>query len=320
MKKFFALFLWGFFGGAAIAQNTTVCVGEQVILFVQAPANAVVTWENSQDNITFSQVVGNTDSLIIPAAVSGFYRARINDNNCDPYFTDVQELTVVQQPTPANAGSNISAFGTTTTLNGNNPTSGIGTWTIISGAGGALSNPNLNSSSFTGLLDSTYTLVWTITNAPCAASSDTVEVSFSNAAPPLPSVSCNGITLYVHPTDNATQVAWGCSGIVSGATDDWNGPANTTTIVTACPAPTAAHVCDNLTAFGFSDWYLPANNQLECLRTNAATIGGFANTAYWSSTEGAAFLSANARYRTFPSGVSGVGSKSSLNNVRCVRQ
>lgn len=319
MKKFFATAVLALIGWNAIAQNTTVCAGEQVVLFVQAPANAAVTWENSPDNITFTQVGGVTDTLVIPAAVSGFYRARINDNNCDPYFTDVQELTVVQQPTQANAGANATVFGTTATLNGNSPNVGVGTWTIISGTGGALSNPNLFNSAFTGLIDSTYTLVWTITNAPCVASSDTVEITFSNAAPPLPSVSCNGQTLFVHPTDNATQIAWGCSGIVSGATDDWNGAGNTATIVTACPAPTAAHVCANLTAFGFSDWYLPANNQLECLRTNAVTIGGFANTAYWSSTEGTAFLSANARYRTFPSGVSGVSSKSSLNNVRCVR-
>lgn len=320
MKKILTMALLGFLGWHAHAQTTTVCTGEQVVLFVPAPANAAVTWENSQNNIAFTQVGGVTDTLIIPAAVSGYYRARINDNNCDPYYTAVQELVVVQQPTSATAGANISAFGTSTTLNGNSPTVGVGTWTIVSGTGGALSNPNLNNSAFTGILDSTYTLVWTIANAPCAASTDTVEVTFSNAVPPLPSVGCNGLTLYVHPTDNATQVAWGCIGVVTGATDDWNGPTNTATIVAACAAPTAAHVCANLTAFGFSDWYLPANNQLECLRNNAATIGGFANTAYWSSTEGASFLSANARYRTFPSGVSGVGSKSSLNNVRCVRQ
>ena len=37
----------------------------------------------------------------------------------------------------------------------------------------------------------------------------------------------------------------------------------------------AASYCENLTAYGNSDWYLPAKNELNILYTNAAAIGHF---------------------------------------------
>lgn len=58
------------------------------------------------------------------------------------------------------------------------------------------------------------------------------------------------------------------------------------------PAPyVAARHCDNLTAHGHSDWYLPARNELNILYTNRTTIGGFNLSGsfpagwYWSSSE-----------------------------------
>jgi hypothetical protein len=324
MKKIiFACFL-GLFWMPAISQNVnTVCGDGPVQLFIQAPAGASWQWEQSTDGTNFTVAFANSlDTITIqPNPGTVYYRTRISDGNCTPYYSDIEEVTIVAPPTPATAGPNQVVPGTSATLAGNSPTNGVGTWTIVSGTGGNLANPNLHNTTFTGQLGVIYTLAWTIENAPCAPTSDTVTVEFGSTPPPppVPTIQCNNITLYIHPTDNGTGVQWGCVGIVTGATDDWNGRANTTLIVNNCTAPTAGHLCDNLTAFGFSDWYLPANNQLDCMRNNATAIGGFANTGYWSSTEGASFLSANARMRTFPSGLSGVSSKSNSHNVRCVR-
>jgi hypothetical protein len=54
-----------------------------------------------------------------------------------------------------------------------------GTWTIINGTGGTVSNPNSATSTFTSTaLDlTTYTLVWTVTSAPCTPATDTVVVT-----------------------------------------------------------------------------------------------------------------------------------------------
>lgn len=298
--------------------QTDVCKGENVILQLSYPATATLQWQSSANGATYSDILGATADWLMIQNVqsSGYYRAMVTDVVCNPYYSPVQYIVPKDMPSIANAGPDMVASGSSTQLNGNAPVIGVGTWTILSGTGGSFANANFAQTLFVGIANSTYELVWTISNPPCPSNSDTVVVTFTT--PAVPSTMCNGQTLYVHPTDNAGPMAWGCSGIVAGAGDDWNGAANTALIVQMCTAPTAAHVCDGLTAYGFSDWYLPAYNELECLRADATNIGGFAAGAYWSSTEGTGIFTANARYRTFPSGVSGYGSKSNQNRVRCV--
>lgn len=230
--------------------------------------------------------------------------------------------TVVQPPTAANAGPDITASTNTVAMAANTPTSGTGHWSIASGTGGSFANANSSTSNFTGTSNSVYQLVWTISNPPCSSSTDTVAVTMPTG-PTLPFVICGSpsYTMYVHPTDNAGPMLWGCTGIASGASDQWNGAVNTPLIIQICGQNTAAWVCDNLVAHGYSDWYLPAYNELDCVRTNATTIGGFSADKYWSSSEGAGILYLNAYYRTFPSGTSGAGGKSSTQaRVRCVRK
>ncbi|MBK9673634.1 MAG: hypothetical protein IPO70_15730, partial [Bacteroidetes bacterium] len=59
--------------------------------------------------------------------------------------------------------SNISDFSST-----NTPTVGTGAWSIVSGAGGSFGIEILDpSTTFTGTLETTYVICWTISNAPC---------------------------------------------------------------------------------------------------------------------------------------------------------
>ncbi len=327
MKKIlYSILIW--MVGCSLLQNTLhaqqvqtdVCKGQDVVIHVSHPAGSTLQWQSSADGITYSPITGATlDSLLIQnLQSSGYYRAEVTDLVCNPYYTPVQYVVAKEMPTVANAGPGLTASGSTIQLNGNAPLSGVGTWTVVSGAGGSFANPNFAQTLFIGTPNTTYVLAWTISNPPCPSTTDTMTVTFTT--PSVPSTMCNGQTLYVHPTDNAGPTAWGCVGVVAGAGDDWNGANNTMLIVAMCNPPTAAHICDGLTAFGFSDWYLPAYNELECLRSDAANIGGFTQGGYWSSTEGTGIFTANARYRTFPSGVSGYGSKSSQHRVRCVRK
>lgn len=267
----------------------------------------------------FTNTAGITGSSFSPASITPntyqFTYSFTDANNCGSESN--ANFTISAAPSLANAGMDASTNLTSITLNANQPTIGTGTWSVHSGAGGSFVDANDPQSVFNGSNNTMYQLLWTVSNPPCTESVDTVEVNLLGA--PLPSINCNG-TLYVHPTDNHGPIAWGCSGIVSGAGDDNNGQANTSAIVLACPSPTAANICDTLTSFGFNDWYLPSYNELDCMRQEATNIGGFAAGAYWSSTEGTGIFTANARYRTFPSGVSGFGSKSNANRVRCVRR
>ena len=123
------------------------------------------------------------------------------------------------------------------------------------------------------------------------------------------------------PTDQSTGVAWATSaaacyadGSDSGTNDCQNysiysntsgqavsrtasvgigmGMANTNQIyarlTTAGSASTSAYAAGIAWAYtnnGKSDWHLPSRNELNELRQQAASVGGFAATEYWSSSE-----------------------------------
>ena len=81
----------------------------------------------------------------------------------------------------------------------------------------------------------------------------------------------------------------------------------------------AASYCENLTAYGSSDWYLPALAELIVLNGNYPTIGQFRSVVYLSSTD-----HSYAWAWTFPfySSSSSTSSKTDQSNVyiRCVRR
>lgn len=136
--------------------------------------------------------------------------------------------------------------------------------------------------------------------------------------------------------DNSTGIQWGGIGSTTGATSTTNGASNTALIVSTLGAsPTyAAGLCRNYKVDSqghtpcqagntcYDDWFLPAGNnnidsgQLNCLYKNKATIGGFMNTLYWSSTEDSA---SNAWSENFSNGNQPSASKNSIYRVRCVR-
>ncbi|MEO0896443.1 MAG: SBBP repeat-containing protein [Bacteroidota bacterium] len=84
-------------------------------------------------------------------------------------------------------------------------------------------------------------------------------IAIPDTALPIP-ITFQGSTIFVHPDDNATNVNWA----------------------------TAQSTCTNLTAFGFSDWYLPSRLELDAIYKQSYYITGLAQTAlvkYWSSTQ-----------------------------------
>jgi hypothetical protein len=81
--------------------------------------------------------------------------------------------------TTANAGSDqtLAACATTTTLAGNAPTYGTGTWSVVSGTA-TITSPNSPTSGVTGLLvGASATLRWTISNGACGNTFDDVVIT-----------------------------------------------------------------------------------------------------------------------------------------------
>jgi hypothetical protein len=56
-----------------------------------------------------------------------------------------------------------------------------------------------------------------------------------------------------------------------------------------CPtAGIPARLCGDLVEGGYSDWYLPSQQELERIYPNKVAIGVYANVPYWTSTSGSA--------------------------------
>ncbi len=88
--------------------------------------------------------------------------------------------------------------------------------------------------------------------------------------------------------DQSTEAEWGCSTDMTGASGTalGTGNQNTIDIMAVCAtAGIAARICGDLSLNGYSDWYMPSQNELNKLYINKVAIGGFANDYYWSSTE-----------------------------------
>ena len=82
----------------------------------------------------------------------------------------------------------------------------------------------------------------------------------------------------------------------------------------------AMDACDDLTYGGFTDWYLPSEEELDAMYEQKSSIGGFSSTYYWSSTD---YSSTEARYRRFGDDYhycSNYYHKTNTYRVRCIRR
>jgi hypothetical protein len=128
---------------------------------------------------------------------------------------------------------------------------------------------------------------------------------------------------------SSSELGWG-QGVSTSAWSDDNGANNTQLIITRLGnnfgTPYAAGYC-NAMAVGpggvYSDWYLPAKNQLTTIMTAAQGITPAPSMfqslrAYWSSTEDNS-INNDAWYRSF-SGMNGSVTRSAPMHVVCVRE
>ena len=134
----------------------------------------------------------------------------------------------------------------------------------------------------------------------------------------------SGTRLYTTAADQG-QFSWnnGSSNwTTTGASSTSDGMANTDTLVGLSDAGAPYEAANTCRGLG-SDWYLPAQAELNVLYTNRTAIGGF-NTSgsfpagyYWSSSENA---NRSARNQRFSDGSQGNGNKYDGRAVRCVRR
>jgi gliding motility-associated-like protein/fimbrial isopeptide formation D2 family protein len=166
-----------------------------------APATGSGSWSlvsgpNSPSITTVSSPTSTVTGLIAGVYI---FRWTIANGACASSTNDVQ-ITVYALPTTSNAGADQSLCNvTSTTLTGNNPAIGTGTWTLISGPNvPSISSPSTSSTSVTGMIGGVYVFRWTISNGVCTSSSDDIQVTIydpsTSAAAGADQNLCNVVT------------------------------------------------------------------------------------------------------------------------------
>ncbi|MEY3443882.1 MAG: hypothetical protein RLZZ519_2163, partial [Bacteroidota bacterium] len=239
---------------ATLAANAPT-VGTGTWTIVAGVGGTIVT--PGSPTSVFNGVAGNTYTL----------RWTITNAPCPASFDEV-DVTFNQNPTVAAAGADQTGAGTcgtiSATLAGNAPTVGTGTWTIVAGVGGTIITPGSPTSVFNGVAGNTYTLRWTITNAPCPASFDDVVITFNQnptvaAAGADQNFACQDTAVM---TGNAALVGTGTWTIVAGTAtiDNANSPTSPIRGLTGGPVTLRWTISNPPCADSFDEVTIVRNN------------------------------------------------------------
>ncbi|MFN8393937.1 MAG: HYR domain-containing protein [Bacteroidia bacterium] len=190
---------------AAITGTNTICTGQSTTL--TASGGGTYAWSTGATTASITVAPGATTNYTV-TVTSGV--------GCTA--TASRAVTVLPLPTASNAGPDQTVCATTVTLAANTPSIGTGLWTVVAGVGGSFSNTASPTSTFTGTAGSSYTLRWSITNAPCAASTDDVVITFQTASVAPTSVSATVSTMCVGGSTQLTAVG---GSLGTGASYQW---------------------------------------------------------------------------------------------------
>lgn len=121
--------------------------------------------------------------------------------------------------------------------------------------------------------------------------------------------------------DQSTGATWGCPGTLFwGNPEIGYGSTNTNSIVSFCStAGIAAKICYLLVRSGYSDWFLPSDNELRTMWENLYNhgLGNFSQDDYWSSNGEAYNLARSIGF--FPMMVIGSDLRTDTKYVRAAR-
>ncbi len=271
-------------------------------------ANVPAIGSGSWTVIQGSGTIANTTLAATPLSALGtgtnVFMWTITNGVCPPSTSTVM-IEADAVPTTANAGPNQTLCATTTTLAGNVPAIGTGSWTLISGFV-SITNPTLASTQITSAATGTNILQWTISNGVCPASTATVGIynlpnpSASNAGPDQ--TICSPTT---NLAGNVPAVGTGSWTVVSGI-------ATITTPTLATTGLTGVAVGTNVLLWTISNGVCPnttstvaivrdpnptvANagpNQTICVNSSATVLAGnlpAIGTGSWTLVSGAATI------------------------------
>ncbi len=288
-------------GGPTIANagpDQTVCVGTTVFMTGNTPTVGSGLWTKISGPAggTISSATNPTTTITGLTVGTYVYQWTITSGGC-PASTDQMTIIVNGTPTTANAGADktICATSGSSTMTGNTATSGTGLWTQVSGPLTAtITTPASPTTTITGMTTpGTYVFTWTISNAPCTASSDNVNVivngapTSANAGPDQTVCIGSTVTMAGNTASTGTGTWTKVSGPAGGTITTASSPTSTITALgvgtyvyqwTITNAPCTAS-SDQMTIIvnGAPTTALAGADQTICETTTMVTMAG--NTA-----------------------------------------
>ena len=211
--------------------NQTICA-TTTTLAGNTPTVGTGLWTVVSGTGTITTPTSPTSGLTGLGVGPNVFQWTISNGTCTPSSSTVT-ITGVAAPTVSNAGPNQSICSTSTTLAGNTPTTGSGTWTLVSGAG-TITTPSSATSGVTGLGVGSTVFQWTISNVPCPSSSSTVTIT-NSGGPGINTVSQTNVICNGGSTGTATVAGFGGTG---SYTYLWSGGAGTNASATGLVAAT----------------------------------------------------------------------------------
>lgn len=170
--------------------NTPVAGGNQTL--ASCDTDAVVTGNVITDGTGMWSLVSGSGNIVSPNSTSTTitdlgpganvfsWTATPTVVGC-PILTSSLTITTTNLPSVAYAGADLGGCAASQTMAATAPTSGTGTWTLISGCGVAAS-PNSATSVINGLCIGENVWEWTVVNAACPSLSTSDQVTITVAA------------------------------------------------------------------------------------------------------------------------------------------
>lgn len=153
--------------------DQSVC-GTTATLAANTPSVGTGSWSVIAGSGSLSNTSNPSSGVTTLSNGANIFVWTIANGICSPSY-DTVIVTKVLTPTAANAGVDQNVCSSTAVLNANTPTTGNGVWSVILGSA-ALTNSTSANSTVSNLSSGTNKFVWTISNAPCPSSYDTVSI------------------------------------------------------------------------------------------------------------------------------------------------
>lgn len=163
--------------------DITIC-GNSTSLNANAPTSGLTgTWTSDQIAVSFLNANDQNTTVSNLQNGNNLLIWTLSNNLGCPSTVDTIVVNSVVNPSVASAGSDKTICDNNTLLNAIAPSIGSGQWSIVSGSGNIVNASSANSN-VNGLLPGTVTFVWTVSNAPCPSSTDTLVITVLPALSP----------------------------------------------------------------------------------------------------------------------------------------